>query len=80
MQPRGRQSIQHGLMQDALQLAAMDRELRHVEAGIEAAQLAPDRRAEAVHVDQLMSAHADGIKGGQEPERGQLTNGMRQAC
>src|SRR5438270_12839792 len=46
----------HRLINDALQPAAMDGELRHVVAGVEAARLAPDLLAEAVGVDQLVRA------------------------
>ncbi len=48
---------------DALQPAAMDRELRHVEAGIEAARLAPDRSwPKRLAVDQLVGADGDGVE------------------
>ena len=45
-----------GAMDHALQAAAMDRELRHVVAGAEAARLAPDFLAVAVEVIQLVGA------------------------
>src|SRR4029453_18172445 len=50
-QPLDRRVAQH-----ALQLAAVDRELRHLVAGLHPARLAPDLLAEAVGVDQLARA------------------------
>ena len=58
----------HRLVDHALQAAAMDRELRHVVAGVEAARLAPDLLAEAVGVDQLVGADADRVEPLQQAE------------
>src|SRR3546814_10467960 len=46
--------LDHRLVQDRLQFAAVDRELREFVATVEAAQVAPDLLAEAVGVDQLV--------------------------
>ena len=72
-EPRARRLIDH-----ALQLAAMDRELRHVVAGIEPARLAPDLLAEAVQVEQLVGADRDRVEPLQQPELLQLLDGVRQ--
>src|SRR5215216_3224378 len=56
-EPRARRLVDH-----VLQLAAMDRELRHVEARIGAAQLAPDLLAEAIEIEQLVGADRDRIE------------------
>ena len=58
----------HRLVDHALQPAAMDRELRHVVAGVEAARLAPDLLAEAVGVDQLVGADRDRVEPVQQAE------------
>ena len=72
-EPRARRLIDH-----ALQPAAMDRELRHVEAGVGAAQLAPDLLAEAVDVEQLVGADRDRVEPLQQAELLQLLDGVRQ--
>ena len=72
------QPIDHGIAQDALQVAPVDGELRHLVAGLEPARLAPDLLAEAVGVDQLARAHADLVEPGQQSELVQLGNGVRQ--
>src|SRR5438105_10845268 len=56
-EPRARR-----LIDDVLQLAAVDRELRHVETRIGAAQFAPDLLPEAVEVEQLVGADRDGVE------------------
>ena len=68
----------HRLVDHALQPAAMDRELRHVVAGIDAARLAPDLLAEAVGVDQLVGADRDGVEPLHQAELLQFLDGMRQ--
>ena len=50
-----------GAMDHALQAAAMNGELRHVVAGVEAPRLAPDFLAEAVEIIQLIGANRGGI-------------------
>ena len=67
-----------GAMDHALQAAAMDRELRHVVAGIEAARLAPDFLAVAVEIVQFVGADRDGVEPVQQPEAGQFADRMRQ--
>src|SRR6516162_2709067 len=69
--------LAHRLIDDALQVAAMDRELRHVIAGVEAARLAPDLLAETVGVEQLVSADPHRIETLQQAERGELLDRMR---
>src|SRR5205085_2312752 len=44
----------HRVVDHALQPAAMNRKLRHVITGVEAARLAPDLLAEAIGVEQLI--------------------------
>jgi hypothetical protein len=66
------------LIDHALQAAAMDRELRHVETRIGAALLAPDLLAEPVHVEQLVGADRDRVEPLQEPEFLELLDGVRQ--
>ena len=68
----------HRLVDHALQPAAMDGELRHVIAGIDAARLAPDLLTEAVGVDQLVGADRDGVEPLHQAELLQLLDGMRQ--
>jgi hypothetical protein len=73
-----RQPRQGGRMQHALQPAAMDRVLRHLVAGVQAALFAPDLLAEAVDVDQLMRAHPHRVERRQQAEGVQLPDGMGQ--
>ena len=54
--------LDHRLVQHGLQLAAVDRELRKLVAGVEAAQVAPHLLAEAVGVDQLVGSDADPVE------------------
>ena len=68
----------HRLMDHALQPAAMDGELRHVVAGVDAARLAPDLLAEAVGVDQLVGADRDRVEPLQQAELLQFLDGVRQ--
>ena len=75
---RAPQPLDHGIAQHALQVAAVDGKLRHFVAGLQAARLAPDFLAEAVGVDQLARADGDLVEPRQQPELGQLGNGMRQ--
>src|ERR1700722_8511568 len=66
-EPRPRRLIEH-----AMEAAAMNRELRHIVAGVEPARLAPDLLAEPVHVEQLMGADRHRIEALQEAEPGGL--------
>src|SRR3546814_4880374 len=54
--------LDHRLVQDRLQFAAVDRELREFVATVEAAQVAPDLLAEAVGVDQLVGADSHAVE------------------
>ena len=72
-QPLARRLVQH-----AVQPAAVDRELRHREAGIQAARLAPHDLAEAVGVEQLPGADGDGVQPVEQAEPGKLLDRMRQ--
>jgi len=78
VQPAFAEPRAHRLMDDALQPAAMHRELRHVIARVDAARLAPDLLAEAVGVDQLMSADRDGIEPFHQAELLQFLDRVRQ--
>src|SRR5262249_45096623 len=72
------EALDHGLMDHALQAAAMDRKLRHLVAGIEAALLVPDLLAVAREIEQLEGADGGGIELVQKAEAGKLADGMRQ--
>ena len=67
-----------GAMDDALQASAMDRELRHVVTGIEAARLAPDFLAVTVEIIQLIGANRGGVEPVQQAKAGQFADRMRQ--
>ena len=68
----------HRLIDHALQPAAMDRELRHVIARVDAARLAPDLLAEAVGVDQFKGADRDRVEPLHQPELLQFLDRVRQ--
>ena len=72
------QPLLDGAMDDALQASAMDRELRHVVTGIEAARLAPDFLAVTVEIIQLVGANRGGVEPVQQAKAGQLADRMRQ--
>ena len=72
-EPRPHRLVDHGL-----QSSAMDRELRDVVAGVEAARLAPDLLPEPVGVEQLVGADRDRIEPVEQAELGQLFDGVRQ--
>src|SRR5262249_23319386 len=67
-----------GLQDDALQMSPMNRELRHVIAGIGSARLAPDLLAETVGVEQLERADCDLVEPIEQTEFSQLLDRMRQ--
>ncbi len=67
-----------GVVDDFLQTAAMNGELRIVEARIEAAFLLPNLLPEAVDVDELLGADRGRVERRQETERGELLDRMRQ--
>src|SRR5439155_25274981 len=66
------------LIDHALKPAAMDRELRHVIAGVETAGLAPDLLAEAVGVNELVGADRDRVKPLHQAKLLKFFNGVRQ--
>jgi hypothetical protein len=63
---------------DGLQPAPVDRELRHIETRIHAARLPPDLLAEAVHVDELFRADGHAVERLQQIQRRQFADRMRQ--
>ena len=72
-QPFGR-----GVEQDLLQRAAMDRELRPLVAGLDAARLAPDRLAMFGEIGEFAGAYGRGVKPVVQAEFDQLAHRMRQ--
>src|SRR5208282_4981641 len=68
----------HRLVDHALQPAAMNRELRNVITGVDAARLAPDLLTETVGVEQLVGADRDSIQALEQAELGQFLDGVRQ--
>src|SRR3546814_12459651 len=69
--------LDHRLVQDRLQFAAVDRELREFVATVEAAQVAPDLLAEAVGVDQLVGADSHAVESLEQAEGRQFLDGVR---
>src|SRR4029079_10378653 len=67
-----------GAMDHALQASAMDRELRHVVTGIEAARLAPDFLAVTVEIIQLVGTNSGSVEPVQQAKAGQFADRMRQ--
>src|SRR5215470_9612093 len=68
----------HRLVNDRLQPATMDGELRHLVAGVGAAQLAPDLLAEAVGVKQLVGSDPHRVETSEQPELAQFLDRMGQ--
>jgi len=66
------------LVDDRLQPAAMDGELRHLVAGIGAAQLAPDLLPEAVGVEQLVGSDPHRVEAIEQPQLRQFLDRMGQ--
>src|SRR5918995_516267 len=66
------------LVDHALQPSAMDRELRHVVAGVEPALLVPDLLAASGEIEQLRGADRDIIEPFQQAELAKLADRMRQ--
>ena len=66
------------LIEQPLQLAAMDRELRPGVARVQAARLGPDALAEAVAVDQLAGPDAGRVQAFQQPQLGKLLDRVGQ--
>src|SRR5271166_1067344 len=78
MDARLAQARARRLMDDALQMPAMNRELRHVIAGIRSARLAPDLLTEAVGVEELECADRDLVEPIEETEFSQFLDRVRQ--
>ena len=74
----GAEPLAHRIQQHGVQLAAMDGELRRVEAGVGAAQFAPHHLAEAVGIDQLARADAGAVERRQQAQRRQFLDRVRQ--
>ena len=74
----GTESRNHFVVDHLLQTAAMDRELRIVEARVQPTQLGPHLLPKPADVMQFLGADADGVKLGQKIERGQLLDGVGQ--
>ncbi len=74
----GAESLQHRIVQHPLQATAVDRELRHRVAGVDAARLAPHLLALAVEVDEFARAHAHPVERGEEADLGKLADRVRQ--
>src|SRR5579859_354463 len=70
--------LHHGLMDDALQAATVDRELRHVMAGIQPALFVPDLLAVTGQIKQLIGADSDLVEPIQQADGGELADRMRQ--
>ena len=70
--------LDHRVLENALQRAAVDRELRHLIPRVEPSQLAPDLLPEAVHVDQLVGAQSDRVQPLEQAELGELADRVRQ--
>ena len=78
MDPGRPQPVEHRAMENALQIAAANAELRHIVSGVGAAQLLPDRLAEAIAVEQLASSDAGAVELRQQAEPRQNADGVRQ--
>src|ERR1700677_3372173 len=65
------------LIDDALEPAAMDGELRDVVAGIEPTRLAPDLLPEPIGVKQFVGADRDSVQALKQTELGQFLDGVR---
>ena len=68
----------HRVVDQLLQPAAMDRELRIVEAGVGAAQFAPHLLPEPADIVQLLGADPRRVERRQQAERGKLLDRVRQ--
>src|SRR5581483_4843146 len=72
------ETLDDGLMGHALQAAAVNRELRHLVAGIEAALLMPDLLPMTGQVEQLVGADRDLVEPIEQTDAGKLADRMRQ--
>ena len=68
----------HGVTQDALQLAAVDRKLRHTETCVHSPRLMPDTGSESVQINEFPGAHTGSVQRVHQPQRGQHLNRMRE--
>src|SRR5882724_1501575 len=68
------QSLLDGTVDHALQAAAMDRELRHVVAGVNAANVAPDFLAMAIEIIKHVGADRDVIELLQQAKAGEFAD------
>src|SRR5262245_61848270 len=66
------------LVDDGLQAAAMDRELRHLVARVGSAQIAPDLLPEPVGVEQLVGSDPHRIEAIEQSKLRQFFDGVRQ--
>lgn len=73
----GTKSFHDRLIEHALELAAMDAELRDVVAGRDAPRLVPDRLAATGHIDLASRANANAIERGQQAEGGERFDRVR---
>src|SRR5918994_7343909 len=71
-------SLLGGLIQQALQLAAVDRELRPGIACLQATRLGPDALSEAVAIDQLFGPDTGRVQAFQQPQFRELLDRMGQ--
>lgn len=78
MDARRAETIHYRPMQDAEQLATMDRNLGPAVAHGHPEWLAPDLLATTREVDVLGGGDADGGEGGEQPQLGQLAHRMRE--
>jgi hypothetical protein len=67
-----------GTMDDALEATAVDRELRHVVTGIDAAGFTPDFLTVAIKIVELIGADRDVVELLEQAEAGELAHGVRQ--
>src|SRR6185437_4924696 len=74
----GAQPLLDGAVDHALQPATMNRELRYVMAGIDAAGFVPDFLAVAIEVIKLVGADCDIVELLQQPQTGEFADRMRQ--
>src|ERR1700693_1668057 len=72
------QPLLDGVVDYALQPAAMDRELRHVVAGLDAADVAPDFLAMTVEIIEHIGADRDVVELLQQAEAREFADRMRQ--
>src|SRR5215475_5773778 len=72
------ESRARGLVDHGLEAAAVDRELRILEAGISAARLAPDLLANAVHIEEFVGPDSHPVQLRKQPELRQFLDRVGQ--